>query len=96
RVAGIARDVQAMLGFFVGTICGAMFGYAARAYLSVRRRRAARLERIAGGTDSRFVPPYHHARDSIDQQASAGRLQSAASDSQPFDLRARTDLRRGV
>jgi hypothetical protein len=45
-----------MIEFALGTLLGATTGYAARAWLSARRRRAARRARIAGGDDSGFVP----------------------------------------
>lgn len=51
-----------MIEFALGTIVGAASGYAARAWLSARRRRAARAARIAksagiaGSGQRHFVP----------------------------------------
>jgi hypothetical protein len=45
-----------MIEFALGTVFGATLGYAARAWLSARRRRAALRARIAGSGDRGFVP----------------------------------------
>jgi hypothetical protein len=80
-----------MVGFFPGTIVGAMLGYAARSWLSARRRRAAQLDRIAVAADSDFVP-FKHGKSSIDDAAPwvVARMQPGATHrAQPIDLRAR-------
>lgn len=47
-----------MIEFILGAIFGAASGYAVRAWLSARRRRAARVRRIAAGKGERHFAPF--------------------------------------
>jgi len=92
------QRLATMLGFVLGVIFGALLGYAARAWLSARRRHAAWLERATTGTSSQFVPP-ERPKSVFDEPTSPSvlRMQPDPSErSQPVDLRARTGSRNGV
>ena len=87
-----------MIEFALGTVFGAASGYAARAWLSARRRRAARAARIAGGSGGRHFVPFKSEGNSgqIGENATSMvvKFQPGASDAgqaQAKEFRVRVD-----
>lgn len=69
-----------MIEFALGAVAGIALGYATRSWLSARRRRLARISRIASGSDRAFVPykPEMNAEVSGEQSTSTTSLQPHA------------------
>ena len=87
-----------MIEFGLGVVLGMALGYAMRAWLSARRRQAARVRRIAAGKGERhfaaFRPPSEGAGCSEQAVAAITSLQPAGNgDEEVVQFRSQADSR---